>query len=840
MTTLTIPGYEILELIGEGGLAKVYKARQLSLDRLVAIKVLPDHFADDPGCVDRFQREARIVATLKDPHIVQVYEAGHQDRTYYVVMEFIAGYNVATWLERKGRIEEEEALLVATYVAEALDYAWQKANIIHGDIKPANILVDDDGTIKLADFLDFSARDAAGGSAGEVIVGTPNYMAPERLRGGPPLDFKMDVYSLGAVLYHMTTGRLPFMEISDAHEVMMHHLNHHIPDPTEFAPNLSPATRLLIEKLLVKDPEQRYGQWLDVRKDIERALHGKPPMHPAAPGLSTVAAARPQPPATGEVEPRARPAGPLAAIPTTLITPENSSRHFAVTEKWFALVAGLIVLLGVYEFLLADRPHRQVQTILAKGIALAVRQATVAALPTVADLPRTVEPAPVVIAVPTAAGAGPTPAPAAPQVTPGAPRPSPEEFAACATLMRSMLAAVRERRYAAAAQLLDQWQARQPGQSFYAAALAAQRDRLLKIRELYAHLEQNKTALLGRPVTIPPAVSGTLVDIAGGKAIVERTVGGASARYESALSALDAATLDEWVRAAATPDDLAIWELAGLRFAEAGKAAAQATTPQRAAELRAWQADWQGWMANLQALAELDNIRALSSQGQFQNAEAVLALAKSRFGDTDVFRWAHQREIQELGDTIATGLLQSKSFAFDSQAPIMFPTAAPGREDEPIVFPTPAAADRHSESSAEHNPPRDIRRPISEFGNDRADPLDVFVVPDEVGPIDEMVVTDLIEQLFDYDSKVVKVKFTGRGPIRQVDETTFKVELMDRDNSVTAIFPEEGRDWMRKVNEGAGGPVKSIFAIVGASDHEVRLIGREPPRPGVQSVEYGW
>ena len=177
MTDIQIPGLEIIEKLGEGGMASVWKARQLSLDRVVAVKILSAAACGDESDVQRLYTEAKSSAKLKHPGIVQVYDVNLERDIHYIVMEYIDGYTVRDWLGRKGRLSESEALQVADCVADALGYAWDKERIIHCDIKPDNIMVDSDGTVKVADLgLARSARAAAGGVDDSNILGTPAYM----------------------------------------------------------------------------------------------------------------------------------------------------------------------------------------------------------------------------------------------------------------------------------------------------------------------------------------------------------------------------------------------------------------------------------------------------------------------------------------------------------------------------------------------------------------------------------------------------------------------------------------------------------------------------------------
>jgi eukaryotic-like serine/threonine-protein kinase len=211
MDRLSIPGFELIDKIGQGGMATVWKARQLSLDRIVAIKLLASRLASDPTDVERFRTECKSAAMLKHPGIVQVYDAIVHEGMCCLVMEHIAGYSLGDWIRRKAPLSEEDAILVAEHVARALDHAWRSASLIHCDIKPDNIMIDTDGTIKVAD-LGLAVTIGAMSSMAEAdeIMGTPNYMSPEQITGQKTLDCRTDIYSLGATLYQMLTATMLF------------------------------------------------------------------------------------------------------------------------------------------------------------------------------------------------------------------------------------------------------------------------------------------------------------------------------------------------------------------------------------------------------------------------------------------------------------------------------------------------------------------------------------------------------------------------------------------------------------------------------------------------------
>ena len=271
-----IAGFELQERLGEGGAGTVWKARQISLERMVAIKILTDQLADNPADIEQFKLEARAAAQLKHTGIVQVYDFGEDAGVYFFAMEYIKGYSVGDWLERKGTLSEEDTLMVASSIAEALGYSWEKTQLIHRDIKPDNVLVDEDGTIKVVDLglVKVLAADGETSFESENMC-TPNYCSPQQADGGE-LDFRTDVYSLGCMMYHMLTGKLPFGEYGP-HEVLDHQVEGQLPDPRTHAPKISTATALLLQKMLAKSASARQTTWEEVTQDIEHCMEGRNP-----------------------------------------------------------------------------------------------------------------------------------------------------------------------------------------------------------------------------------------------------------------------------------------------------------------------------------------------------------------------------------------------------------------------------------------------------------------------------------------------------------------------------------------------------------------------------------
>src|SRR5579864_5119476 len=249
-----IASYTLLEPIGHGGMAVVYRARQDSLERTVAVKILSENLAASPEFMERFRREARTAANLRHPNVITVFDFGEDERGVpYLVLEYIEGPTLADLMDRG--LEDRRVADLLDQIAAGLDYAHARG-VIHRDIKPGNVLLTDDGRAVLADFglawlLDGAHLTLTGG-----VIGTPEYMSPEQA-GGEPIDHRADVYSLGVVLYEMLVGERPFVAETPI-AVLLQHLQDAPPSVLDARPDLPLAVGGVITKALAKDPNERY------------------------------------------------------------------------------------------------------------------------------------------------------------------------------------------------------------------------------------------------------------------------------------------------------------------------------------------------------------------------------------------------------------------------------------------------------------------------------------------------------------------------------------------------------------------------------------------------------
>ena len=269
----TLRDFELISKLADGRMGAVYRAHQISLDRTVALKLIPRWLSRDERFITCFLREGKLAAELDHPNVVAVHEAGEAGGQYYLVMEFVEGQSVSEILKERGPLGEKEAIGTAIHVARALDYA-RKHDMTHGGIKPDNILVREDNTVKLSGFG--LARSTLSHSAlmaqSWLATATPYYISPERARGETDLDIQTDIYSLGAALYHMVTGEPPFSGTT-ARVV----LTETPPLASEVNAQVSEDTTAVIATMMAKEREGRYADPIEVIEDLERVQRGEKP-----------------------------------------------------------------------------------------------------------------------------------------------------------------------------------------------------------------------------------------------------------------------------------------------------------------------------------------------------------------------------------------------------------------------------------------------------------------------------------------------------------------------------------------------------------------------------------
>jgi serine/threonine protein kinase len=261
-----IPGYEPIRQLGSGGLGAVILARQISMKRLVALKMLHEKWCQDEEFRSRFLLEARVMGRLSHQNLIQVYDVGREDRGYYFSMEYVDGSTLERVIEEKGPMSAKKALGITVQVARAIDYI-SSYDIVHRDIKPANIMINRNDVVKLGDFGFLYSKHESSLQKTGYVIGTPDYISPEQA-SGHPVDFRSDVYSLGVCLYQMLTGDLPYE--GTVSSVMMQHVTGDLPERGMSGDQrISPEIYSMICKMMAKNPNDRYRSTQELMEDLQ-------------------------------------------------------------------------------------------------------------------------------------------------------------------------------------------------------------------------------------------------------------------------------------------------------------------------------------------------------------------------------------------------------------------------------------------------------------------------------------------------------------------------------------------------------------------------------------------
>jgi len=363
--------YKLIARLGAGGMANVWKAQDLALGRLVAVKILHDALTGDPEFLHRFDREAHAAANLTHPNVVTVHDVGQDHETHYIVMEYVDGEDLKTLIRREAPMPVERALDLAIQICAGIGYA-HRAGFVHCDVKPQNVLITADGRVKVADFgIARALSSATLYTQTDMVWGSPHYFSPEQAAGEPPTPAS-DVYSIGVVLFEMLTGRTPF-DADNPTALALMHLRDTPPLATQFNPQVPVALEQIITKLLAKEPAARYrtaDQLARILESYSRQGHqstqAQPPLPLPAPAQSQPAMDPPQAarPATGPVTParpaprpapivpqyRADQATPVPAV-AQVVPAETYDEEELYTEPagvdWLGIMLALVALLAV-------------------------------------------------------------------------------------------------------------------------------------------------------------------------------------------------------------------------------------------------------------------------------------------------------------------------------------------------------------------------------------------------------------------------------------------------------------------------------------------------------------
>jgi eukaryotic-like serine/threonine-protein kinase len=273
-TWTTLGEYRLQKVVGEGSSGSVYLAQDRNMERDVAVKVFKPELTKDPIFLKKFLHEIKIIARLTHPNIVTAYKAGEDHNYHYLVMEYISGGTIEDHVIRHGVLDEKDALKIALLTAQALDYAWHKEQILHLDLKPENLMLNQNGMVKITDLgiarclKDFDYEHT------QEVSGTPAYMSPEQATG-TSLDLRSDLFSLGGTLYFMLTGKAPFGN-ANVKDTLDRVINQELLCPKVFNKNLSEKTARLVKKMMHKDKSKRHQSWRDLVTNLKEELHSEP------------------------------------------------------------------------------------------------------------------------------------------------------------------------------------------------------------------------------------------------------------------------------------------------------------------------------------------------------------------------------------------------------------------------------------------------------------------------------------------------------------------------------------------------------------------------------------
>jgi len=359
-----LPGYTFVSKIADGGMATVWRARQENLDRVVAVKIMDKEADTDQRDVERFIYEARAAASLIHPNIVQVIDAGELPEVLYYVMEYVPGPTAGEVVDTQGALPEEQVLKIAEDVAEGLFYAWREHKVVHCDIKPDNLLLHRNGRTKIADLGLAQVLGKESVSLDEdMTIGTPNYFPPEQALVEEPFDCRTDMYALGASLYHMATGELPFRNL-EPNDVASQQVHGELPSPRELNSALTKPFCGLVEKLMAKKNHDRYESWEIVLTELQRVREGSPLEFPPLPEIKSTVQHTPQPKDNSRKKKIIRKRGdsggpggkprPLVRVQHDQFSSQHATHH-DVPSIWYLVVAlGMVAgLLYAYTFLVA-------------------------------------------------------------------------------------------------------------------------------------------------------------------------------------------------------------------------------------------------------------------------------------------------------------------------------------------------------------------------------------------------------------------------------------------------------------------------------------------------------
>jgi len=329
--------YEILDVVGQGGMSTVYKAKDAVLGRHVAVKVLHRQYSQDHEFLTRFKREARSAASLIHPNIVTVYDTGEEDGTHYIILEYIEGQQVKELIRERGPLPVEMALDIAKQAGQALSYAHRR-EVVHRDIKPHNLMLSKDGRVLVTDFGIAKARSQPGITQDGTVLGTVHYIAPEQARGEIS-DAQSDIYALGICLYEMITGLQPFRGDNPV-EVALKHVRDELPPMTRHGEPVDPRVEQIVTRATAKEKADRYttaDQFVEALSAMLAAPDAVPGLDDSERTRVLKAVRKPK----KSSKPKPAPQSPVAAAP---VAPEQAGSQGSPLVAWSVLAVLVIVV----------------------------------------------------------------------------------------------------------------------------------------------------------------------------------------------------------------------------------------------------------------------------------------------------------------------------------------------------------------------------------------------------------------------------------------------------------------------------------------------------------------
>jgi len=799
---IDIPGFQVLSELGSGGMGTVYKARQLSLDRLVAIKTVSQDLTRDPDYATHLQHEARIEATLKHTNIIQVHEAGQVADQYYFVMEYVSGPSLAATMEEQGRLSEREALKVIGAAASALKYAWSKAGIVHGDLKPANMLRDEDGTIKLGDFLGVSKHVPASGAFADEILGTTHYMSPEQLLGEDGLDFRADVYSLGAVLYHLLSGRLPFAELA-GETVHTRYLTSFLPDILDVA-EVSQGAAWLLEKLLARDIAHRPASWAEVLEDIERVRKGGAPAPPYPhPGISAMQRS-PKRTMPGEVAPAPELSPvteksegiPLKRTRRVVVSPAAQAAASAARkeqpktppprQKWILLGGLAILALLCLAMPFLPKPDTAIPEPLPDGEAIFTTTAEPADILT-DDRPVVDEAEIIEVITPLEPEVPPTddyaaePAYEEPEPAQASQQNRGTDLKAYTVLLQKIYTQVAAGEHTAARREVMEWLAQHPD-SAYKQEARLQYQRVDMSAALYDLILSASDQFKGMPLGEGEEGEEVVSEVKAGRVWIKRAIGSGEAVTIVELGRLTDPQMFLFLEKADphnAPRNKAVWLIAHGQINEAqNELTAAERAGQDVRDLRAWIKERKQFDDNLAAYRALGEVVRLLKKEDMQQAKAKWSAASSSHWRAEVFR-LNTPEVQSVSEAIKKIPSTPTPSTYSTAA-----TTTSSYED----------SSKTGTSTAEDDP-------------------------------SAIAVGELEQELLERDGETVKLRFLYRGAI-EFTGSRYTTTLHGESGSVSVTFPRMALTTLRNLPESSTGQPTYMYGTIDSDEGIVDLQGK--------------